>query len=125
IGVIGPEDPGLEVMFESLPGVESVHRVTKPYKLVSREFRPEATVVDVGLGVRIGGPELTVMAGPCSIEDEDHVVQTALAVKAAGANVLRGGAFKPRTSPYAFRGLGIEGLRHLATAREASGLPVI
>ncbi len=125
IGVIGPDAPELQDMFETMRHVESVHRVTKPYKLVSREFRPGGTVVDVGSGVRVGGRELTIMAGPCSIESEEHVVEVAIAVKAAGANVLRGGAFKPRSSPYTFRGLGEDGLRHLATARSVTGLPVI
>ncbi len=125
IGVIGPDAPELQDMFESMPHVESVHRVTKPYKLVSREFRPTSSVIDVGLGVSVGGTELAVMAGPCSIEDEAHIVGTAKAVKAAGANILRGGAFKPRSSPYSFRGLGEEGLLYLATARKETGLPVI
>ncbi len=125
IGVIGPDVPELQDMFETMPHVESVHRVTKPYKLVSREFHPGNTVIDVGHGVTIGGSELTVMAGPCSIEDEEHIVGTAHAVKAAGANILRGGAFKPRSSPYAFRGLGIDGLRYLQKAGRAAGMPVI
>jgi 3-deoxy-7-phosphoheptulonate synthase len=125
IGVIGPDDPTLQDMFESMPHVESVHRVTKPYKLVSREFHPLNTIVDVGFGVTVGGNELAVMAGPCSIESEEHVVDTADAVKRAGANILRGGAYKPRSSPYAFRGLGEDGLRFLRTAGDQSGLPVI
>jgi len=125
IGVIGPELPELQDMLETLPRVESVHRVTKPYKLVSREFHPESSVIDVGKGVKIGGKELAVMAGPCSIENEDHIVETAKAVKAAGANILRGGAFKPRTSPYTFRGLGEEGLRYLETAGKVTGMPVV
>jgi 3-deoxy-7-phosphoheptulonate synthase len=125
VGVIGPDDPALQDMFETLEYVESVHRVTKPYRLVSREFRPSASVIDVGHGVTVGGTELTVMAGPCSIENEDHVVETARAVKAAGANILRGGAFKPRSSPYAFRGLGPEGLTFLDSARRETGMPVI
>jgi 3-deoxy-7-phosphoheptulonate synthase len=125
IGVIGPDAPELQDMFETMHAVESVHRVTKPYKLVSRDFHPGDTIVDVGHGVTVGGRELAVMAGPCSIESEEHVVETAIAVKAAGANILRGGAFKPRSSPYAFRGLGVDGLRHLATARSVTGLPVI
>ncbi|MBE0607736.1 MAG: 3-deoxy-7-phosphoheptulonate synthase [Dehalococcoidia bacterium] len=125
IGVIGPDDPSLQDIFEILPHVESVHRVTKPYKLVSREFHPGDSVIDVGHGVSIGGPELAVMAGPCSIESEEHMVETARAVKAAGANILRGGAFKPRSSPYAFRGLGNDGLRHLATASRETGMPVV
>lgn len=125
IGVIGHDDPSLQDMFESLPHVESVHRVTKPYKLVSREFHPGNSVIDVGHGVSIGGEELAVMAGPCSIENEEHIVETARAVKAAGANILRGGAFKPRSSPYAFRGLGTDGLRHLATASRETGMPIV
>ena len=125
IGVIGPDAPELQDMFESMPHVESVHRVTKPYKLVSRDFHPANSVIDVGRGVTVGGTELAVMAGPCSIENEDHSVQTAHAVKAAGANILRGGAYKPRSSPYAFRGLGEEGLAFLATAGRETDMPVI
>lgn len=125
IGVIGSDDPGLEDVFLSLPHVESVHRVTKPYKLVSREFHPTNSVIDVGRGVTVGGTELAVMAGPCSIENEDHIFESAKAVKAAGANMLRGGAYKPRSSPYAFRGLGPEGLAYLAAAGAETGLPVI
>mgnify|MGYP001189969481 CR=1 FL=1 len=125
IGVIGPDDPALQDAFESLPHVESVHRVTKPYKLVSREFHPSNTVVDVGRGVTVGGTELAVMAGPCSIENEEHIFESARAVKAAGANMLRGGAYKPRSSPYAFRGLGEVGLEYLAAAGREMNLPVI
>ena len=125
IGVIGPDAPELKDMFESMPHVESVHRVTKPYKLVSRDFHPANSVIDVSRGVTVGGTELAVMAGPCSIENEDHIVQTAHAVKAAGANILRGGAYKPRSSPYAFRGLGEEGLAFLATAGRETNMPVI
>ncbi len=125
IGVIGPDAPELQDMFETMLHVESVYRVTKPYKLVSRDFHPDNSVIEVGKGVTVGGGALAVMAGPCSIEDEDHIVQTAHAVKAAGANILRGGAFKPRSSPYAFRGLGEEGLHFLATAGREAGMPVI
>ncbi len=125
IGVIGPDAPELQDMFETLPHVESVHRVTKPYKLVSREFRTGPSVIDVGYGVTVGATELAIMAGPCSIENEDHIMDTAKAVKARGANILRGGAYKPRTSPYAFRGLGVEGLRYLATAGRELQMPVI
>ena len=125
IGVIGPDDPALQDIFESLPHVESVHRVTKPYKLVSRDFHPNNSIVDVGYGVTVGDQELAVMAGPCSIENEAHIFESARAVKAAGANILRGGAFKPRSSPYAFRGLGPEGLRYLADAGRETGMPVI
>lgn len=125
IGVIGPDSPDLLDSFQVLPGVESVHQVTKPYRLVSREFRPDDTVIDVGYGVTVGGVELAVMAGPCSIENEEHIFESARAVKAAGANILRGGAFKPRSSPYAFRGLGEEGLKYLAAAGRALRMPVI
>ena len=125
IGVIGPDAPELQDMFETMLHVESVYRVTKPYKLVSRDFHPDNSVIEVGKGVTVGGGALAVMAGPCSIEDEDHIVQTAHAVKAAGANILRGGAFKPRSSPYTFRGLGEEGLGYLATAGREAGMPVI
>jgi len=125
VGLIGPDAPELQDMFETMPHVESVHRVTKPYRLVSREFQPASSVIDVGSGVRVGGEQLAVMAGPCSIEDEAHIIDTARAVKAAGANILRGGAFKPRTSPYAFRGLGEDALRFLATAGHETGMPVV
>lgn len=125
IGVIGPELPALQDMFETMAGVEAVHRVTKPYKLVSREFRGGSSEIEVGHGVTVGGSEIAVMAGPCSIEDDSHISETAKAVKAAGANILRGGAFKPRSSPYAFRGLGVEGLKHLAKAGRETGMPVI
>lgn len=125
IGVIGPDLPVLQDMFETMAGVEAVHRVTKSYKLVSREFRGGDSEIDVGRGVTVGGNELAVMAGPCSIEDDEHILETARAVKSRGANILRGGAFKPRTSPYAFRGLGVEGLRFLAQAGAETGMPVI
>lgn len=125
IGVIGPDLPELANMFESMEKVESVHRVTKPYKLVSREFHPPSSVIELAHGVSIGGTELAVMAGPCSIESAEHIFDTARAVKAAGANVLRGGAFKPRTSPYAFRGHGVDALRWLAEAGAEYQMPVI
>jgi 3-deoxy-7-phosphoheptulonate synthase len=108
----------------ALPGVESVTPVSKPFKLTSREFHPADTVVRVA-GTTIGGGSLTVMAGPCSVESRDQLLLTADAVAAAGATILRGGAFKPRTSPYSFQGLGLEGLRILAEARERTGLPII
>ncbi len=122
VGVIG--DPDIRTQMSRMSGVDEVIAISRPYKLTGREFQPEDTVIDVG-GVRIGDGSMVVMAGPCSIENEEHMVKTARAVAAAGAQVLRGGAFKPRTSPYAFRGLGEEGLQHLATAREETGLPVI
>jgi 3-deoxy-7-phosphoheptulonate synthase len=98
--------------------------VQKRYKLASRESRPEGTVIDVG-GIKIGGNEFVLMAGPCSVESEEQLMSTAHAVKAAGATILRGGAYKPRTSPYEFQGLGPEGLKLLAAAREATGLRII
>ncbi|MEX1117511.1 MAG: 3-deoxy-7-phosphoheptulonate synthase [Terrimicrobiaceae bacterium] len=108
----------------ALPQVESVLRVQKRHKLVSRESHPEDSVVDVG-GVRIGGGHFCMMAGPCSVENEEQLFSTADAVKAAGATILRGGAYKPRTSPYEFQGLGKDGLRLLAAARERTGLKIV
>jgi 3-deoxy-7-phosphoheptulonate synthase len=124
IGVVGHTFPELRDMLEGLPGVEEVVPISKPYKLTGREFQPADTVFRVG-DVRIGGGETVVMAGPCAIESEDQLLRTAEAVRAAGAHILRGGAFKPRTSPYTFRGLEEEGLRYLAKARAATGMPVI
>ena len=124
IGVVGQTYPDLKDELEVLPGVREVVRITKPYKLVGREFQPEDTIVAVG-GVKIGGPEVVVMAGPCSVESETQILTVASAVKQAGATILRGGAFKPRTSPYSFRGLGEEGLKLLAKARAETGLPII
>jgi 3-deoxy-7-phosphoheptulonate synthase len=125
IGVIGVGfPPELPELMELLPGVDHVTRITKSYKLASREFRPTDTIVQVG-DIRIGGDELVVMAGPCSVESREQLLQTARAVKAAGARILRGGAFKPRTSPYSFQGLGVTGLELLAEAREETGLPII
>jgi len=126
IGIVGvaPALPDLREMLELMPGVEEVVPITRPYKLSSREFQSENTVIKVG-GVSIGGKELVVMAGPCAAETEEQVMSTARAVKAAGANILRGGAFKPSTSPYHFRGLGEEGLKLLAKAKQETGLPLV
>lgn len=124
IGVIGDREVMYSLELEGLPGVEQVIRVLKPYKLVSRDFQPEDTVVRVG-SAAIGGPSFAVIAGPCSVESEEQVLATARAVKAAGATMLRGGAFKPRTSPYAFQGLGVEGLRLLREAADEVGLPFV
>jgi len=126
IGVVGVTSamPGLRERLELVPGVAEVVPISKPFKLSSREFEPENTVIDVG-GVKIGGNELVVMAGPCAAETREQVMSTARAVKAAGARILRGGAFKPSTSPYSFRGLGEEGLKLLAEAGEENGLPLI
>jgi 3-deoxy-7-phosphoheptulonate synthase len=124
IGITGNKDALDAPVFESLPGVLEVIPVSHAYKLVSREVKPDDTVVDVG-GVKIGGHALAVVAGPCAVESLDQVLTVARAVKTAGAHALRGGAFKPRTSPYSFQGLGEEGLKILAAAREETGLPVI
>ena len=120
-GNIGVVEPAL---FENLPGVLEVLRVSHPYKLVSREFQPDSTVIEIG-GARIGGEELLVIAGPCSVESYEQTLRIARAVKKAGAHVLRGGAYKPRTSPYSFQGLGPPGLEILARVREETGLPVV
>lgn len=107
-----------------LPGVKEVIHVTKPYKLVSREWKNENTVINVD-GIKIGGKNFTVMAGPCSVESEEQLMKTAEGVKKAGAQILRGGAFKPRTTPYAFQGLGREGLELLQKAKKKFGLPIV
>src|SRR5688500_7611143 len=125
IGCIGDEALLQEAALLSLPGVESVHPVTKPYKLASREFAARPTIIRVGDSATVGGRELSIIAGPCSVEGRDMLRQTARAVAAAGAGMLRGGAFKPRSSPYAFQGLGEAGLRMLAEARAETGLPVV
>ena len=125
IGVIGPEDAIREKPIAAIPGVESVTPVLKPYKLVAREFRGgNASKVKIG-NVTVGGDEVVLMSGPCSVENREQITSIAHEIRAAGATVLRGGAFKPRTSPYSFQGLGVEGLRLLAEAREETGLPVI
>ncbi len=124
IGVLGQVFPELRDSLELLPGVEQVIPVTKPYKLASREFHPRDTIVEAN-GVAIGGNEIVVMAGPCAVESEEQLLATAQAVKAAGATVLRGGAFKPRTSPYQFRGLGENGLKILAQAGKETQMPII
>jgi len=124
IGVVGQTYPELRDTLELLPGVDEVIPISKPYKLSSREFQPEDTTIKVG-DAFLGSDELMIIAGPCAVETEKQVVETAKAIKAAGANVLRGGAFKPSTSPYQFRGLGKEGLEILAMARAETGLPFI
>jgi 3-deoxy-7-phosphoheptulonate synthase len=110
---------------EVLPGVEKVHRISAPYKLVGRQFRPHDTIIKLPKGVEIGGPEVVVMAGPCSVESREQVFKAAAMVSKAGAKVLRGGAFKPRSSPYTFQGLGEEALKLLREAAESHGLLVI
>ena len=125
IGAVGRVvDPEIRTALGTMAGVESVIPISRPYKLSGREFKPSDTVIEVG-GVRLGGGHFVVMAGPCSVEGEEQMLSTATAVAASGAHILRGGAFKPRTSPYSFRGLGEEGLRYLAAARDQTGLPVI
>ncbi|MBN1160539.1 MAG: 3-deoxy-7-phosphoheptulonate synthase [Dehalococcoidales bacterium] len=111
-------------IFAVLPGVESVTRIMKPYKIASREFRPKNTIVDCG-GVKIGGERIIVIAGPCAVESEFQLMEAAAAVKKAGASILRGGAFKPRTSPFSFQGMQKEGLELLVKAREEFGMPVV
>jgi 3-deoxy-7-phosphoheptulonate synthase len=124
IGVLGSNPSAIRDAVVALPGVVAAIPVSKPYKMVGLEWHPERTVVDVG-GVRIGGGALVVAAGPCAVESEEQLVTTATRVAAAGAGLLRGGAYKPRSSPYAFRGLGAAGLEHLRRAREITGLPVV
>jgi 3-deoxy-7-phosphoheptulonate synthase len=124
IGVLGQAFPELRDTLELLSGVEQVIPVSKPYKLASREFHPQDTIVELN-GVAIGGNEVVVMAGPCAVESEEQLLATARAVKAAGATVLRGGAFKPRTSPYQFRGLGESGLAMLSQAGKETQMPII
>jgi 3-deoxy-7-phosphoheptulonate synthase len=124
IGVVDARQGADFSHLESAPGVEQVIPITKAYKMVSREFRPQNTVVNVN-GVAVGGKSFVVMAGPCAVENRDQVLTAARAVRDAGASILRGGAFKPRTSPYSFQGLGEEGLRILLAAKRETGLPVV
>ena len=124
VGVLGQIFQELKDELAMLPGVLEVVPISRPNKLSSREFKKEDTVVRVG-DVAIGNDELVVMAGPCAVEDEEQVMSTARAVKAAGAKILRGGAFKPRSSPYSFRGIGVQGLQILAKAKKETGLPVV
>lgn len=124
VGIVGgsPLPPG--ELFEIMPGVDKAIRVSEPYKLTNRTFHPEDTVVNVR-GVLFGGNKLQMIAGPCSVESREQIIETAIAVKEAGATALRGGAFKPRTSPYSFQGHGEQGLQWLAEAREITGLPIV
>ncbi|MEK7301051.1 MAG: 3-deoxy-7-phosphoheptulonate synthase, partial [Nitrospirota bacterium] len=124
IGVIGDDRILHNQPLTALPGVESVLPILAPWKLVSREFKKEPTIIDVG-GVKIGGKKLVIMAGPCAVERLELTVGIAHEVKAAGASILRGGAYKPRTSPYSFQGLGREGLDYLLEAKRQTGLPVV
>src|ERR1700743_518051 len=122
---VGPTAKVDLAQFENMPGVEHVHRISSPYKLAGRGFRPEGTVVEFRKGVKIGGEQFIVMAGPCSIENKDQIFETARRIKESGGKFLRGGAFKPRSSPYAFQGLGIPGLELMREAAGAPGLLVV
>ncbi len=124
VGAIGDESLLKADQLKAMPVVEKVLPILKPYKLVSREFKKEDTIIKVR-GVKIGGNEIIIMAGPCAIESEKQIIETAKAVKKAGAKLLRGGAFKPRTSPYSFQGMGEEGLKLMAKARKITGLPIV
>jgi len=125
IGVIGPEDVLRVTPLEVFPGVEKVMPVLAPYKLVSREFKPENSVIDLGKGVKIGSKKIVIMAGPCAVENLETLYEIADEVKKVGATVLRGGAFKPRTSPYSFQGLGEEGLKYLNKVGNELGLVTV
>jgi 3-deoxy-7-phosphoheptulonate synthase len=124
IGITGNQGPVDAAEFEDLPGVAEAIRVSKAYKLVSRETKPDNTVVYVN-GIPVGGDDIVLCGGPCSVESRQQILESARAVKSAGGQLLRGGAYKPRTSPYAFQGLGEEGLRYLADVREETGLGVV
>lgn len=126
IGAVGDEREKARLRsLDSMAGVESVVPILKPYKLASRQVRAEGSVISINKNVKVGSNKFIVMAGPCSVESEEQIVKTAKAVKASGAKVLRGGAFKPRTSPYSFQGMEEEGLKLLALAREETGLPFV
>ncbi len=124
LGLIGDTSRIDMDLLKSLEMVETVKRVSEPYKQANRKFHPKDTVVEIG-DVKIGGGHFAMIAGPCSVESEEQIIEVAQAVKASGANLLRGGAFKPRTSPYAFQGMKGEGIRLLKMAREATGLPIV
>src|SRR5271166_1461273 len=124
LGGVGPVADFDPIEFEVMDGVKECHRIVSPYKLASRHFRPGGTVVKIGT-VEIGGPQVVVMAGPCSVESRDQIEQSAEIVAREGAKAIRGGAFKPRSSPYSFHGLGEEGLKLLGEARDMTGLPII
>ena len=124
VGVIGDKTKLASVAIGALEGVESSVAISKSYKLASREFHPQSSIIDIG-GVKIGGAEPVIMAGPCAVESREQILETAEIVKKGGAQFLRGGAYKPRTSPYSFQGLEVEGLKYLAEAREKTGLKII
>lgn len=124
IGVVGDKSRLQDKNIEIADGVDKIVSVTESYKLSNKKFHPEPTIVKVG-NTSIGGNELVIMSGPCAVESLDQLMETAIAIKKAGAQILRGGAYKPRTSPYAFQGLAVEGLKYMAEAREATGLSVV
>jgi 3-deoxy-7-phosphoheptulonate synthase len=124
LGGVGPVDKIDPTIFEAMEGVQECHRIVSPYKLASRHFRPQGTVIKIG-NVEIGGDSLVVMAGPCSVESEEQIEESARIVAEAGATILRGGAFKPRTSPYSFQGMGEDGLRIMRAAADRHGLLMI
>ena len=124
LGLVGDTSRVDMDLLKSLEMVETVKRVSEPFKQANRKFHPKDTIIEVG-NARIGGGYFTMIAGPCSVESEAQIIEVAQAVKAAGANILRGGAFKPRTSPYAFQGMKGEGIQLLLKAREATGLPIV
>jgi 3-deoxy-7-phosphoheptulonate synthase len=124
IGAVGDSHAVGKEVFEILPGVAGVTRISQPYKLASRQFHPLDSVFPLD-GFSVGGEEIAIIAGPCSVESRSQVLETAQAIREAGANALRGGVFKPRTSPYVFQGLGEEGLEYLAEARELTGMPIV
>ena len=125
IGVIGEEDKARLEPFLAYPGVESVMPIQKPYKFVSREFKKENSVIKIAPGIEIGAEKIIVMAGPCTVENRERLLKIASAVKKSGAKLLRGGAFKPRTSPYSFQGLKDKGMKFLYEAKQAAGLPIV
>jgi 3-deoxy-7-phosphoheptulonate synthase len=125
VGLVGNDGRVDGSPLEDFAGVAEVIYVTNPYKQVSREWKPETTIVEIAPGVRFGGPEVPIIAGPCSVESEQQIVLAAQQVKAAGAVALRGGAFKPRSSPYSFQGLGKKGLEMLKLAKQETGLPIV
>ena len=124
LGGVGPIDTFDPAAFEVLDGVQECHRIVSPYKLANKRFRPQGTVIEIG-NVKIGGPEVVVMAGPCSVESEEQIELSAALVSKAGAKIIRGGAFKPRSSPYSFQGMGEDGLKLMRTAADRHGLLVV
>ncbi len=124
IGVVGESHSVSPHVFETLPGVQAVQRISQPYKLASRQFHPENSIFPLD-GFTIGGDEIPIIAGPCSVESQSQIIEVAKTIVETGANALRGGVFKPRSSPYSFQGLGEEGLKYLSEARELTGLPIV